>query len=93
MTPTSKPVRRVSLGEFRFGGRPRRLVAQLGPGDVLTLRESRRRYTVALPLDDLYRLGVRTRVNAEKAARMQARRGAHGGRPGAPRLEFPAPGA
>ena len=74
MTPISKPVRRVSLGEYRFGGRPRHVVAQLGPGDVLQLRERGRRYTVTLAIDDLYRLGVRTRVNAERAERKAARK-------------------
>jgi hypothetical protein len=78
MTSINKPVRRVSGTEFRFGGKPRRLVVQIGPGDIIRLRESGRRYTVDLAVDDLYRMGVRARVDAEKAARRSARKARRG---------------
>lgn len=75
MTLIDRTVRRVSLSAYRFGSRPRRIVAQLGPGDVLVMREQGRRYTVALPLDWCYRQGVKARVDAERAERRRRRRG------------------
>lgn len=74
MTPIAKPVRRVTLQAYHFGGKPRRLVARLGPGDVLELRELGRRYTVTLALDWCYRVGVRQRVDAERAAKRLSRK-------------------
>ncbi len=74
MTPIIRAVRRVSASVYRFGSRPRRLVAQLGPGDVLVMREQGRRYVVSLPLDWCYRQGVKARVDAERAERRRRRR-------------------
>lgn len=75
MTDTSHPVRRVSVGAFRFGGRSRRIVVKIGPGDVLELRECGRRYKASLPLEWCYRKAVFLRVAAERLEKL-ARRGA-----------------
>jgi len=79
MTDTSRPVRRVSVGAYRFGGRARRIVAKIGPGDVLELREQGRRYRASLPLDWCYRKAVFLRVAAEYNEKL-AQRGASGRR-------------
>lgn len=74
MTPTSKPVSRVSLSTYRFGGKPRALVVKIGPGDVITLRERGRRYVADLPLDWCYRNAVRLRVDRERTEKRLARK-------------------
>ncbi len=58
MTPTSKPVTRVTLGTHRG----RRLVCTLGPGDVLYIRPLRRQQGEGIDLASCYDLAVKRRV-------------------------------
>ena len=74
MTDTTRPVQRLSVDSYRFGSRARRIVAKLGPGDILELREHGRRYRVSLPLDWCYRKGVFLRVAAERLAKRSRNR-------------------
>jgi len=76
MTPTSRPVRRVSL----IPHRGRLLVATLGPGDVLTLRPKGRRAAEVLSLGWCYDQAVIRRVMSEKAAKKAARKAKREGR-------------
>lgn len=64
MTATNKPVRRVTLQEYMVlfpnnRKRARRIVVQLGLGDVLQFREAGRRQWYALPIDAAFRLAVK----------------------------------
>lgn len=73
MTPISKPVTRVTLGAHHG----RQLVATLGPGDVLYLRQKGRRQVEGIDLASCYEIAVKRRVARErfdKAAARKARR-------------------
>jgi len=73
MTPISKPVTRVTIGAHHG----RQLVATLGPGDVLYMRQKGRRQPEAIDLASCYDLAVKRRVGKErfeKAASRKARR-------------------
>jgi hypothetical protein len=71
MTPISKPVTRVSIYPYRG----RFLVATLGPGDVLYLREKGRHEPEAIDLLSCYHLAVKRRVMKERFDKAQARKG------------------
>lgn len=73
MTPTSKPVTRVTIGAYHG----RQLVVTLGPGDVLYLRQKGRRQVEGIDLASCYERAVKRRVAKElfeKAATRKARR-------------------
>ncbi len=53
--------------------RSRRIVAAFLPGDLLELREAGCRTRFALPLDAVFRLAIRTAVEAARRARRDAR--------------------
>lgn len=58
MTPLLKPVRRLCQRTHHdLGGRA--LVAELTPGDYLTLHEAGRRLKVTVSLKDIYMLALR----------------------------------
>lgn len=70
MTPTSKPVTRVTIG-MHHG---RSLVATLGPGDELYLRQKGRRQSEGIDLASCYDLAVKRRVARERFEKAAARR-------------------
>lgn len=71
MTPTSKPVTRVTLGTHRG----RQLVATLGPGDVLYMRQKGRRQVEGIDLASCYDSAVKRRVARERFEKAAARKG------------------
>jgi len=70
MTPTSKPVTRVTIGTH-YG---RQLVATLGPGDVLYIRQKGRHKLEGVDLASCYDLAVKRRVIKERFERAAARK-------------------
>jgi hypothetical protein len=66
MTPLTKPCRRVTRGalDWHFGkDSGRRLVAELAPGDLLTLRPLGTRRPETVSLFDVHAWAIRCRVN------------------------------
>ena len=70
MTPTTKPVTRVTTAAHRG----RRLVCTLGPGDGLYLRPLRRRQAEGIDLGSCYDLAVKRRVARERWEKARARK-------------------
>jgi hypothetical protein len=70
VTPTSKPVTRVTTGTHRG----RRLVCTLGPGDVLYLRPLRRRQGEGIDLASCYDLAIKRRVARERWEKARAKK-------------------
>jgi len=80
MTSLTKPCRRVTRGalDLHHGkDRGRRLVAELAPGDLLTLRPLGTRRPETVSLFDVYAWAIRCRINRahlEKARAVKARK-------------------
>lgn len=70
MTPTTKPVTRVTT----LPHRGRCLVCTLGPGDVLYLRPKGRRAAEGIDLASCYDLAVKRRVLRERWEKAKARK-------------------
>lgn len=70
MTPTSKPVTRVTIGTHHG----RQLVATLGPGDVLYMRQKGRRQVEGIDLASCYDLSVKRRVAKERFEKAATRK-------------------
>jgi hypothetical protein len=73
VTPISKPVTRVTIGAHHG----RQLVATLGPGDVLYLRQKGRRQDEGIDLASCYDLAVKRRVAKERFEKAAARKARH----------------
>lgn len=76
MTSLAKPCRRVTRGalDHRYGpDKGRLLVAELAPGDLLTLRPHGTRRPETVSLFDVYAWAIRCRVNRERSERLRAR--------------------
>ena len=54
MTPLHKTVQRVTLEQYGYGRHRRKLVVALEKGDLITLREQRRRTSHTARLFDVY---------------------------------------
>lgn len=85
MTPLNKTVRRLTVDEYGYGRNRRKLVVALEKGDLITLRELRRRTRHTARLVDVYwwllrceadkaRVEKLRKRNARKAARIAERR-------------------
>lgn len=74
MTPTSKPVTRLTQSSYHNSGR-RALVCTLGPGDVLYLRPKGMHKAEGIDLISCYELAVKRRVARERFDKAQARKG------------------
>ena len=80
MTPLAKPCWRVTRGalDHHYGpDRGRALVAELAPGDLLTLRPLGTRRPETVSLFDVYAWSIRCRLNCarlEKAREARARK-------------------
>lgn len=80
ITPLHKEVSRISVStRVRVGGKMKRIVTTLGPGDVLSMRLEGQRATNAVPMDLLaiwsygQSLQAKRLVAERKAARKKAR--------------------
>jgi hypothetical protein len=72
MTPLTRTVTRKTANAYDHHGAP--LVVSLEPGDILSIRELRRKYTVSIGLHGLYTHLVALRVAEERKARAQEKR-------------------
>jgi hypothetical protein len=80
MTPLNKTVRRVTVEKYGYGRHRRKLVVALEKGDLITLREQRRRTRHTARLFDVYWWLLRCEADKarieklrERNARMAAR--------------------
>ncbi len=79
MTPLNKPVRRVTVDEYGYGRRRRKLVIALEKGDLITLREHGRRTRHTARLWDVYWWMLRCeadKTRMEKLRKLKAREAA-----------------
>lgn len=85
MTPITKSIRRVTIETYGYGKNARRLVAAFEKGDLVTIREHRRRAKFTARVYDIYCWMLRCHADrirmeklrerkAAKAARLAARR-------------------
>ena len=85
MTTLTKSVRRVTVEKYGYGRNARKLVAALEKGDLITIREHRRRAKFSARISDVYwwmlrcqadkiRLEKLRKRKARNAARLAARR-------------------
>lgn len=85
MTPITKTLRRVTLEEYGYGRNTRKLIAAFEKGDLVTIREYRRRAKFGARIYDIYCWMLRCQADrihkeklrerkAAKAARLAARR-------------------
>ncbi len=85
MTPITKTIRRVTIETYGYGRRARKLVAAFERGDLVTIREHRRRAKFSARIYDIYCWMLRCQADkirmeklrerkAMKAARLAARR-------------------
>jgi len=69
----TKTERRTRFTYAVLTRKARHIVAAFEPGDIITFRESRCRARFSLPIDDVFRLAIRTKVEADRRARREAR--------------------
>lgn len=69
MTRLTKPVRRTSDATVRDGRKRRELVVTLYPGGFMGLRMAKCRTEETIPLDCVYSLAVKMRVQAQRKAK------------------------
>ncbi len=72
MLTTAKRVRRKTVEPERSTGR--HLIIELGPGDIITFREERRRTTYELDIASAYHLAAKKAAQAERERKAQERR-------------------
>lgn len=70
MTPTTKAVKRRTVVTHHG----RRIIVSIEPGDVIGLRQERRRQTEYVHIPALYDYAVKQRVLSEKFKRQQERK-------------------
>lgn len=73
MTPTSKPVTRVTGLTYR-NAEGRQIVCTLGPGDVIYMRPKGTRREEAIDLISCYELAVKRRVAKERFDKAKGKR-------------------
>jgi hypothetical protein len=85
MTTLTKTIRRVTVEKYGYGQNARKLVATFELGDLISIREHRRRATFSARIYDVYCWILRSHADkirmeklrqrkAAKAARLAARR-------------------
>jgi hypothetical protein len=85
MTTLTKTIRRVTVQKYGYGSNARKLVAAFEQGDLITIREHRRRTKLTARIGDIYWWMLRCHADklrmeklrerkARKAARLAARR-------------------
>lgn len=72
-TRLTKPVSRVSNETVRDTGKFRQLVITIDPAGLIELRPQGTRRAETYPIEALYYLALKTRVNAERAAKRAAK--------------------
>ena len=77
MTPLHKTVQRVTLEEYGYGRHRRKLVVALEKGDLIALREQRRRTSHTARLFDVYWWLLRCEANKARMEKLRERKKRH----------------
>jgi hypothetical protein len=85
MTPTDRPVTRVTLGAYpsqtgltgRGYGRARVIAVTIGPGDNIEFRWGGTRQRVSLPIEHIMRHALRIQQRAREADKPKRRKARH----------------
>jgi hypothetical protein len=80
MTPLTKTVRRVTLETYGYGRNTRKLVAALERGDLVTIREHRRRAKFSARIYDIYCWMLRSRADKIRMEKLRERKAAKAAR-------------
>lgn len=77
-TTLNKPVKRRTADKLRNGGKPRRLVITLYPGDIvggiIGLREEGRRQEEFVTIEGAYQYAIRNRLSRERMEKAKAKK-------------------
>ena len=76
MTPLTKSVRRVTVEEYGYGRNARKLVAAFERGDLMTIREHRRRAKFSARIYDVYCWMLRSHANKTRMEKLRQRKAA-----------------
>ena len=74
MTSLTKTVRRLTLDEYGYGHNRRKLVVALEKGDLITLREQRRRTSHTARLFDVYWWLLRCEADKVRMEKLRERK-------------------
>ena len=74
MTSLHKTVQRVTVEEYGYGRHRRKLVAALEKGDLITLREQRRRTRYTAKLFDVYWWLLRCEADKARIEKLRERK-------------------
>ena len=77
MTPLHKTVQRVTLEQYGYGRHRRKLVVALEKGDLITLREQRRRTSHTARLFDVYWWLLRCEADKAHMEKLRERKKRH----------------
>lgn len=80
MTTLTKTVRRVTLEKYGYGQNARKLVAAFERGDLITIREHRRRVKLSARIYDVYCWILRCRADKIRMEKLRQRKAAQAAR-------------
>ena len=73
-TPTTKPVRRVSIESDRDRSKFRRIIVTIGPGDLVSFRHERTRTSFTLTVKAAMQYAQRLTADADRRRKAQERK-------------------
>jgi hypothetical protein len=76
MTPITKTIRRVTIEEYGYGQNARKLVAAFEQGDLVTIREHRRRAKFSARIYDIYCWILRCQADKIRMEKLRERKAA-----------------
>ncbi len=74
MTPITKTIRRVTIETYGYGRRARKLVAAFERGDLVTIREHRRRAKFSARIYDIYCWMLRCQADKIRMEKLRERK-------------------
>ncbi|MGH7988803.1 MAG: hypothetical protein ACREDS_01220 [Limisphaerales bacterium] len=74
MTPITKTIRRVTIETYGYGKRARKLVVAFEKGDLLTIREHRRRAKFSARIYDIYCWMLRCQADRIRMEKLRERK-------------------
>ncbi len=80
MTPITKSIRRVTIETYGYGKNARRLVAAFEKGDLVTIREHRRRAKFTARIYDIYCWMLRCHADRIRMEKLRERKAAKAAR-------------
>ena len=80
MTPITKTIRRVTIETYGYGRRARKLVAAFERGDLVTIREHRRRAKFSARIYDIYCWMLRCQADKIRMEKLRERKAAKAAR-------------